>query len=175
MSILHRLTPRPAALLLGLAAALSLGSAHAQRVGNYVGTTSQGQSFQLSVADDGNGGLLLTALGANYQTTCKTGDNKSFGWYIGPWTPIVGGRTQVAFNQSFLVEQATVRFSADGTSAKGMFLARVPTFVDANTNTRAVELCDTGSLTFSVDYQWPTAAAQGEAVPAPGKGQALPR
>jgi len=147
MSTLTR-TLAPLALALGLVAATS---AQAQVAGTYVGTTSQGLSISLTLADDGAGGLVFTGQTTQWNEDCKTGDTKFAWWGVGAYTPLTSTLVTASYRGNALFEDVSMRFN--GTHVTGKFSGGEATYVDVNTSTAKTEACHSGKLTFSADLQ----------------------
>jgi hypothetical protein len=157
-----------------LAAALGLvftASASAQVAGTYNGTTSQGLSISLTLADDGNGGLMLTGDSVQWNETCHTGDTKFAWWGVGAAQEIVDGAATYTFASQDLYEVLKMHFSGD--SVHGSFQGMEPTFVDVNTSRGKVEQCHSGSLTYTATLSAPAGIAPHAALRA-GAAQAIP-
>ena len=84
------------------ALALSASAAQAQQFGLYVGTTSQGETFELRVDDDGFGNPLLASATVFWSATCtKSGPGRFTAWGIGASEPIIARKValEARFNQ----------------------------------------------------------------------------
>lgn len=153
-----------AAACLGLA-----GPAQAQSFGLYRGQTTEGDTIEITVGDDGAGGPAVLVAAATWTATCtRSGPGRGVSWGVGSSQPIVNRRAVLDFRFNGLYEHFVLRFNAAGNQVTGSFVGRTPEFVDAATNTRQVQLCETGVRNFSADLQ----PALLRPVDAPAAGQA---
>jgi hypothetical protein len=134
-----------ASLMLG-----ATGSASAQQFGTYSGSTSQDQTFSLTVGDDGNGNPMLTGVTIWWLSTCsKSGAGRTTAWGVGAFQPIVGGAVTYEFRSNSLYEKFKIQFDPATGGVSGSFMGHTPEFVDITTSTTKVELCNSGKVTFS--------------------------
>lgn len=163
---LRHLTAAAGACLLAIAAL----PAAAQQLGTYSGTTSQGDSMSLTVAIDGNGQTAITGALFFWSATCKrSGEGRGVGWGTGADAVITNKKASYEFRSTSLYESVTATFNPASNTVTGTFLGHTPEFVDVANNVKKVELCDSGSLTFSASLQ-----ANGiNAAPSLKAGQAL--
>ncbi len=134
--------------------------ASAQTAGVYVGLNSQGKPVEITLADDGLGGLQLTSALMFWTADCtRSGPGREVAWGVGANTPIVGNQLNTEFRSNGLYEKWTFVFS--GNTVTGTFMGRTPEFTDIASSTRKVQLCDSGNLSFSADQAVPTTTRQG--------------
>jgi hypothetical protein len=134
--------------------------ASAQSAGVYAGLNSQGKPVEITVADDGLGGLQLTSALMFWTADCtRSGPGREVAWGVGANTPIVGNQLNTEFRSNGLYEKWSYVFS--GNTVTGTFMGRTPEFTDVSSSTRKVQLCDSGNLSFSADLAVPTANRQG--------------
>ena len=158
------------------ALALSASAAQAQQFGLYVGTTSQGETFELRVDDDGFGNPLLASATVFWSATCtKSGPGRFTAWGIGASEPIIARKValEARFNQ--LYEKFDLKFNAAGNRVTGKFQGKTSEFEDIANSTRSVELCDSGTLDVSADLQVPSGARVPAAPLAVGTARPLAR
>jgi hypothetical protein len=169
---MSRLVSNPRRLACSMAAVGGLWmlaqAASAQTIGHYEGTTSQGNLMSIDVVDDGSGGTAFGGGLVFWQATCsKSGPGRNVAWGVGTNQPFSGNKVNAEFSFNMLYEKWKLTFS--GNSVSGTFLGRTPEFTDVSTSTKAVELCDSGSLSFSANLVAEQASSR---LPAPG--QAVP-
>jgi len=138
----------PLAALLGLCFA---APAQAQVAGTYAGTTSQGLTISLSLADDGSGGLVFTGQTTQWNEPCKTGDTKFAWWGVGAYTPLTGNKVSQTYTGNALWEKVSMTFT--GTTVTGKFSGSEATYTDVNSSTYKTEACHSGPLTFTATLQ----------------------
>jgi hypothetical protein len=144
---------------------LLASTASAQTFGTYEGLTSQGKFMSLDVVDDGLGGTAFGGGLVFWDADCsKSGPGRSVAWGVGTSIPFGGTKVSAEFKFNMLYEKWKLTFS--GSTVTGTFLGRTPEFVDVNTSTKSVEMCDSGTLTFSATLAPPLAARR---LPAPGQ------
>lgn len=145
-------------LALAAAATLTTFAAQAQQIGLYVGTTSQGQTFEVQVTDDGFGNPLFHSATVFWSATCaKSGPGRFTAWGVGLDIPIVSRKvvTDVRYNQ--LYEKFDLKWNAAGNRVTGKFQGKTSEFESIATSTRSVELCDSSLLDVTADFQVPSA------------------
>lgn len=161
---------------LAAAAALTTLAAQAQQIGHYVGTTSQGQTFEMDVTDDGFGNPLFHAATVFWSATCtKSGPGRFTAWGVGLDTPIVNRKATAEVRYNQLYEKFDLKFNAAGNRVTGKFQGKTSEFQDIATSTRNVELCDSGLLDVTADLQLPTAERSGGAASAGAKAWPVSR
>lgn len=132
-------------------------AAPAQTIGHYEGTTSQGHPISFDVIDDGAGGNAFGGGGAFWEADCsKSGPGRNAAWGVGTNIPFSGNKVMVEFRFNALYQKWKITFS--GSSASGTFLGRTPEFTDVNSSTKSVELCDSGTLSFTAELAPPAEA-----------------
>lgn len=148
--------------------------AQAQSFGLYQGQTTEGDTVEITVGDDGAGGPAVLGATVFWTATCaKSGPGRNSAWGVGTNQPIVNRKATLDFRFNGLYEHFVLKFNAAGNQVSGSFLGRTPEFVDVASNTKQVELCDTGTRSFSADLQ--PALAPRVALPAAGQAQPLAR
>jgi hypothetical protein len=150
----HFIAPEPMFRAAAVAAVLLAAggtSALAQSAGTYTGTNSQGKTVEVTLADEG-AGLRITSLLMFWSADCtRSGPGRDVAWGVGAQEPVTGGSQTYEFRGNGLYERWTLNF--DGSAVTGTFTARTPEFTDVATSTRSVQLCNSGSLTFSANLQ----------------------
>jgi hypothetical protein len=139
-------------------------AAHAQMVGTYAGTTSEGNGMSITIADDGSGGLVYTGNGFGWNMSCRTGDSKFGAWGVGAYMPFTGNKITVTNAFDFLYEKMTAKWSPDGQTVTGTFVGDEPLYVDITTS-KKVEECTGSKITFTATLQ-AAGAARPMALPA---------
>ena len=149
------------------AATLALlgATAQAQVAGVYNGTTSDGLSMQITIADDGSGGLVFAGDVFQWNMTCVKSGTTYFGWWgVGQYTPVTGRTLTVENDIPYLYEKVTMKFSTDSQTVTGSFVGDEPIYIDVTTS-KKVENCAGKKVTYSATLSAP-AAARSAAVPA---------
>ncbi len=149
-----------------VAATLALlgAAAQAQVVGVYNGTTSDGLQMQITVGDDGVGGLVFTGDVFQWNMTCHNGD-PYFGWWgVGQYTALTGRTLTVETNIPYLYEKVFMKFSADSQTVTGNFTGSEPIYVDLSVN-KKTQNCAGAKVTFTATLDGPV-SARAAAVPA---------
>ena len=141
--------PRFSVPLASLLAGLVMSTAStAQVAGLYQGVTSQGQTIEVSLIDDGNGGLAFGGGTVFWQASCtRTGFGRNVAWGIGASVPLDGQSVTTEFIGNSLYERWRLFFA--GNTVSGNFVGRTPEFVDPFASSRQVQLCDSGNLSFN--------------------------
>lgn len=138
---------------------LLASTASAQTLGTYEGLTSQGKSITLDVVDDGAGGNAFGGGLVFWDADCsKSGPGRGVAWGVGTNIPFGGTKVSAEFKFNMLYEKWKLTFA--GTTVTGTFVGRTPEFMDVNTSTKSVELCDSGTLSFSATLVPPLAPRQ---------------
>jgi len=134
---------------LAAAALALLGPAtHAQVAGVYNGTTSDGLQMQITIADDGSGGLVFSGDVFQWNMTCPSG-RSLFGWWgVGQYTPVTGRTLTVETDLDFLYEKVTMKFSTDSQTVTGSFVGDEADYVDLSVN-KKTQNCAGKKVTFS--------------------------
>lgn len=161
---------RPATLLLALSAPL----AQAQQVGTYEGVTDAGDSLTIKVELDEFGQPRVHEVGIGYIATCtKSGPGRWVGWGAGVSQSIVARKASFEVRGNALYQSWALKFNGAGDQISGSFLGRTPEFVDLDSSTKLVQLCDSGKRSFTASLV-PLGTA---AAPGLGRGEvrALPR
>lgn len=162
--------PAAAVALIALTAA---APASAQVAGVYRGLTDQGQSIEITITQDGSGLFYFGGALVFWEATCKvSGPGRSVAWGIGTTVPLTFPTTEYTFASNALFENFKFRFLG-GTRIRGNFLGRTPEFVDVSSSSKQVQLCDSGNIGFTADWQAPSEAARSPALPAPGQAVQL--
>ena len=131
---------------------LLASTASAQTLGTYEGLTSQGKSITLDVVDDGAGGNAFGGGLVFWDAECsKSGPGRGVAWGVGT-------NISAEFKFNMLYEKWKLTFA--GTTVTGTFVGRTPEFMDVNPSTKSVELCDSGTLSFSATLVPPLAPRQ---------------
>lgn len=155
---------RPIALLLGLTASL----AQAQQVGTYEGLTDAGDSLTIKVELDEFGQPRVHEVGIGYIATCtKSGPGRWVGWGAGVSETIVARKASFEVRGNALYQSWALKFNGAGDQISGSFLGRTPEFVDLDSSTKLVQLCDSGKRSFTASLV--PMATVGE--PALGRGE----
>lgn len=159
----------PAAVV-ALAALGTAAPASAQVAGLYRGQTDQGQTIEITITQDSSTGLFYFGGALVFWTaTCKvSGPGRGVAWGIGGNEPLTFPTTAYTFRGNGLYEEYKFKFIG-GTRIRGNFLGRTPEFVDVNTSSKQVQLCDSGNLGFTADWVPPSEAARSPALPAAGQ------
>lgn len=160
---------RSTALVLGLSASL----AQAQQVGVYEGLTDAGDPLTIKVELDEFSQPRVHEVGMSWIATCtKTGPGRFVGWGAGVSESIVARKASFEVRGNALYQSWTLKFNGAGDQVSGSFLGRTPEFVDLDSSTKQVQLCDSGKRSFTASLVPGSTAA-----PAMGRGQlrALPR
>ncbi|MBQ0960987.1 hypothetical protein KAK06_18675 [Ideonella sp. 4Y11] len=166
---LHALLP-PTALVLGLTASL----AQAQQVGTYEGLTDAGDSLTIKVEHDEFGQPRVHEVGIGYIASCtKSGPGRWVGWGAGVSQSIVARKASFEVRGNALYQSWTLKFNGAGDQISGSFLGRTPEFVDLDSSTKQVQLCDSGKRSFTASLV-PMATAGAPALRR-GEQRALPR
>ncbi len=142
------------------AAALALVgvAAQAQVAGVYNGTTSDGLSMQITIADDGNGGLVFTGDSFQWNMTCAKSGTTYFGWWgVGQYTQVTGRTLTVENDIPYLYEKVSMKFSTDSQTVTGSFVGDEPIYIDVTTS-KKVENCAGKKVTFTATLGAPAAA-----------------
>ncbi len=153
------------------AAALALlgTAAQAQVAGTYNGTTSDGLQMQITIADDGNGGLVFTGDSFQWNMTCNNGASY-FGWWgVGQYAPVTGRTLTAESKLGFLYEKVFMKFSLDSQTVTGNFVGDQATYIDLDVN-KKTQNCAGAKVTFSGTLNGPV-AAHAVAVPAGARMQ----
>lgn len=149
------------------ACTLAAAGASAQVVGIYQGVTSQGQFIEIQVIEDANNALAFGGGTVFWQASCtRSGPGRTVAWGIGASTPLDGQQVTHEFRGNSLYERWRMTFA--GNNVSGNFIGRTPEFVDPFASSRQVQLCDSGTVSFTatlVPGARPTApVANGQAV-----------
>jgi hypothetical protein len=162
---------------LALAAlALCASASQAQQFGTYVGTTSQGETFEIRVDDNGFGDPVLASATVFWSATCtKSGPGRFTAWGIGVSEAIVARKVTLEARYNQLYEKFDLKFNAAGNRVTGKFQGKTSEFEDIANSTRSVELCDSGTLDVSADLQVPSAVRTPAAVLPTGTAMRLSR
>lgn len=171
----RRRSPDRLAAWLGLAALTVAGAVQAQQVGTYIGSTTEGDYVELKVESDEFGNPMLTSALSFWTATCTRSGSRGSAWGVGFFNPVVDRKVTAELRSNGLYEKWNLKFNAAGTRVHGTFIARTPEFVDVLTNTKQVELCDTGTRELTADLQPPAAAGATAPRLRPGQVQALTR
>ena len=92
-------------------AGLSLAdAAQAQSFGTYVGSTTEGDSVEITVGDDGFGGPMITGALVFWTATCTESGSRGVAWGIGASQPIVNGKATLEFRGNPLYERFRLKF-----------------------------------------------------------------
>ena len=151
--------------LAAVALALLGATAQAQVAGVYNGTTSDGLTMQITIADDGTGGLVFTGDVFQWNMNCAKSGTTYFGWWgVGQYTPLTGRTLTVENDIPYLYEKVTMKFSADSQTVTGTFVGDEPIYIDLSTD-KKVENCAGKKVTYTATLGAP-AAARAAAVPA---------
>jgi hypothetical protein len=140
------------------AAAIALPAA-AQVVGNYFGTTADGNSISFTVATDENTGLLTIVQGGiSFSALCNDGSTFNSGWGYGVDAPdIVNRKVKYVQTYPYFVFTADVKFSADGQSATGTFMSVSPELAPSGPKPKRALFCTSASQSFGVSLDAPGA------------------
>ena len=141
-------------------AALALfgATAQAQVAGVYNGTTSDGLSMQITIADDGSGGLVFSGDVFQWNMNCAKSGTTYFGWWgVGQYTPVTGRTLSVETDIPYLYEKVTMKFSTDSQTVTGSFVGDEPIYIDVTTS-KKVENCAGKKVTFTATLAPATAA-----------------
>lgn len=153
---------------------LAATATQAQQFGTYAGTTSQGDTFELTVVDDGFGNPVFQGATVFWSGTCtKSGPGRFTAWGIGANVPIVNRKVVFEARYNQLFEKFDLKFNASGSQVTGKFQGKTSEFEDIASSTKSVELCDSGPLTVSATYLAPTGARV--ALPPAGQARLIAR
>lgn len=139
--------------------ALSAG-AQAQQVGSYSGTTDDGRTIVLRVAQlPGDGALYVSFVGTSFEAECRT--TKSVVAFNASWSGAVAdlvdghGETRSVGLQTFL--GLGVTFTPDSTEAHGRVRASLSALVPPDSPPRVAQVCEDKFEHFRVSLDEPTA------------------
>ncbi len=170
-------TPTRLALATLAAAAATLVAlpAQAQQAGHYVGTTSQGLSIDITVAQTDADGLVLTGQTTQWNEDCKTGDTKFAWWGVGAYVPLTGRSASQTYTGQSLYEKVFFHWNPAGDTVTGNFDNAEATFVDVNANHGKTEQCHSGKQTFTATLQPPVAGVAPQPAMRAGEARAVVR
>lgn len=129
--------------------AVAAQAASAQVPGLYVGTTSQGQTIEITVVEDNLQQPAFAGVTVFWQAVCtRSGPGRNVAWGVGTTPlPITEPLLNFEFRGNSLYEK--FRFQFAGNNVSGTFVGRTPEFVDVFSATRQVQLCDSGNVSFN--------------------------
>jgi hypothetical protein len=130
------------------------GTASAQIIGTYTGTTADGNGLTFIVDTDTNtGALALTSASIGFSAPCKgEAFTLNTGWGYGLTSDIVAHKVSVTTNDNYFYFVYSLKFSTDGQTATGTLEAISPTVYPVTGKPTKALFCTSPKQTLTLSY-----------------------